>query len=110
MEDENVSISLVRERSHTGVITQHIALSRSGYKSKLFVKTSSWHDYFSWGLYYRTFCGCNLWIFIISWSVYPGKPFQSNIMFASYAGACLSEAPFKLHFKIGSWPRPKTLD
>jgi hypothetical protein len=32
------------------------------------------------GLFYPHFCGCNLWIFVMSYFV-PGKPFQPILMF-----------------------------
>ncbi len=30
------------------------------------------------GLYHKTYCGCDLWISVIS---YPGKPFQLSLFF-----------------------------
>jgi hypothetical protein len=47
-------------------------------------------------LYYKTFYGRNLRIFILSKSVFPGQPFQPSLMFAGKAGAYPSEAPLKL--------------
>ncbi len=37
------------------------------------------------GQSYRTFCGRNLRIFVTIYSVFPDKPFQSNLMFAGKA-------------------------
>jgi hypothetical protein len=51
------------------------------------------------GQYYKTFYGCKLRIFLISWSVTAGNPSQDGIVFVSKAGAypCkhLSGAPLK---------------
>jgi hypothetical protein len=40
-----------------------------------------------------------------------GKPLQLSVVSVGEAGAYLSEAPFNvLHSRVGSWPRPQTLD
>ncbi len=47
------------------------------------------------GLYYKTFYGRNLRIFIISYIVFVlGKPFQPSLMFSGKAGAYPSEKSF----------------
>jgi len=37
------------------------------------------------GLYYKTFYGCNLWIFVKKQVFVPVKPFQPSLMFVGVA-------------------------
>jgi hypothetical protein len=55
------------------------------------------------GLYYKTFFGRNLRIFMISESVFPSKPFQSSLMFVGKAGTYPREASFSF-FTLGQTP------
>jgi hypothetical protein len=42
-----------------------------------------------WGLYYKTFYGCNIRILVIARVFVPGKPLQSSLMFVGKARVLL---------------------
>jgi hypothetical protein len=52
------------------------------------------------GLYYKTFYGRNLYIFVMRMFI-PGKPFHHSLMFVGKAGAYLSE-PEMCFTQVGS--------
>ncbi len=54
-----------------------------------------WEKHPHRSLYYKTFYGRNLRIFVISYKVCPFPAFQPSLVFAGKAGAYLSEAPFR---------------
>ncbi len=64
-----------------------------------------------WGLYYKTFYGRNLRIFVKARVFVPGKHFQPSIMFVGEARSLpQSKTPEKVLYSGRLQPCPKTLD
>jgi hypothetical protein len=64
----------------------------------------------SWGLYYKTYYGCNLWNFVIRVFV-PGKPVQPSQIFVDKArGLPKSRAPESFFTQVGSSLTLKNFD
>ena len=55
-----------------------------------------------WDLYYKTFYGHDLRIFVLSMCVLPGKPFQPSLLFMGEArGLPYSGAPERYFTRVG---------
>ncbi len=60
---------------------------------------------------YITFYGCNLQIFVISYSACPWKAFTAKSNVCEYRWILPKCSPFQLlHSRVGSPPHPQTLD